>query len=221
MCTLHAWCTCYALCCTLHALKSRLGGSDKGIVLNDLALIFRFGVIFKKCFKGKFSKSNEHLWWHVDVEIADFQMLTYEWDTGAPIDVLRTGSHPCMLLYSLDELFYVYRGVGENDMDRQCVVAYEILKVASLYCMEWCGSQKKECNTLGAAYPRVNLSDMEGLEHLAWTVYDGVYMPGNPPDLTGHHDWEHIIVGTTLCLIFHGRTNDEHCKPLTVASLNA
>ena len=51
--------------CALHALKSILGGSDKGIVLNDLALIFRFGVIFKKYFKGKFSKSNEHLWQHV------------------------------------------------------------------------------------------------------------------------------------------------------------
>ena len=48
--------------CTLNTLKSVLGGSDKGIVLNDLALIFRFGVIFKKCFKGKFSKCNEHLW---------------------------------------------------------------------------------------------------------------------------------------------------------------
>ena len=77
---------------TLHALKSTLGGSGEGIVLNDLALIFRFGVIFKKYFKGKFSKSNEHLWWHVDVEIADFQTSTYERGTGAPINVLRTGS---------------------------------------------------------------------------------------------------------------------------------
>ena len=80
--------------CTSCTLKSALGGSDKGIVLNNLALIFRFGVSFKKCFKGKFSKSNEHLWQHIDVEIADFQMPTYEWDMGAPIDVLRTGSCP-------------------------------------------------------------------------------------------------------------------------------
>ena len=159
-------------------------GIDKGIVLNDLALVFRFGVIFKKCFKGKFSKSNEHLWWHVSAELAVFQMLTCEWDTGTPIDVLRTGSHLRMLLYTLDELFYVYRGVGENDVDGQHVVAYEILKVASLRCMEQCGSQKKESNTLGDAYPRVNLSDMDGLERLAWAVYDGMYMPGDPSDLT-------------------------------------
>ena len=68
--------------CTLHTLKSTLRGSDKGIVLNDLALVFRFGVIFKKCLKGKFSKSNEHLWQHVGTEIANFQMPTYEQDVG-------------------------------------------------------------------------------------------------------------------------------------------
>ena len=207
--------------CALHTLKSTLGGSNKGVVLNDLALIFRFGEIFKRHFKGKFSKSNEHLWWHVNVEIADFQTPTYEWDKGMPIDVLRTGSHPCMLLYVLDELFYVYKGVGVNDMDGQCIVAYEILMVASLCCTEQCGSQKKECNTLGAAYPRVNLSDINGLEHLTWAVYDGVYMTGDLLALTDYHDWECIITGTTLCLIFCGKTNSKHCKPSTIAFLNA
>ena len=101
----HAACLLCALC-----VKSALwvgGGDNKGVVLNDLALIFRFGVIFKKCFKGKFSKSNEHLWQHVNMVITDFQTPTYEQDTGTPIDVLRTSSHPRMLLYVLDELFYV------------------------------------------------------------------------------------------------------------------
>ena len=122
--------------CTLHTLKFALGGNGKGIVLNDLAFIFRFGLIFKKCFKGKFSKSNEHFWWHIGMEIADFQTLTYEWDMGAPINVLRTGSCKHMLLYMLDKLFYMYKGVGANDVDGQCVVAYEILKAALLHCME-------------------------------------------------------------------------------------
>ena len=90
---------------------------------------------------------------------------------------------------------------------------YKILMVASLHCTEQCSSQKKECNTLETVYARVNLSDVDGLECLAWAVYNGVYVPGDPLDLTGHHDWERIIVGTTLHLIFHRRTNDEHCKP--------
>ena len=106
-------------------------------------------------------------------------------------------------------------------MDGQRVVAYEILTVASLRCMEWHSSQKKECNTLGAAYPRVNLSDVNGLVHPAWAVYNGMYVPGDPPALTGYHNWECIFTGTTLHLIFCGKTNGEHCKPLTIASLNA
>ena len=176
--------------CTLHALKSTLGGSNKGVVLNDLALIFRFSVIFQRHFKGKFSKSNEHLWQHVNTEKANFQMPTYEWDTGAPIDVLRTASCLCMLLDMLHELFYVYRGVGVNDTDGERIVAYEILTVALLHCTEWHGSQTKECNTLGATYPRMNLSDVKCLEHLTWAVYNWVYVPGYPPALTGCHDWE-------------------------------
>ena len=158
-------------------------------MLNDLALVFRFGVIFKKHFKGKFRKSNEHLWWHVGMELANCQTPTDKWDMGMHFNVLMTGSHLRMLLYKLNELFYMYRGVGENDTDRQCVVVYEILKVVSLCCMERHGSKKEESNTLGAAYPKVNLSDVDGLEHLAWAVYDGVYVPGNLPDLTGCH-WD-------------------------------
>ena len=73
------------------------------------------------------------MWWHVNTEVTNFQMPTYERDTGAPIDVMRTGSHPCMLLYVLNEL----------NMDGQHVVAYKILMVASLYCTEWHGSQKE------------------------------------------------------------------------------
>ena len=68
-------------------------------------------------------QDNEHLWRHISAELADFQMPTYEWDTGTPIDVLRTGSHPHMLLNMLNELFYMYRGVGQNDADGQHVVA--------------------------------------------------------------------------------------------------
>ena len=89
--------------------------------------------------------------------------------------------HPRMMLYALDELFYVYRGVGTNDVDGQHIVAYEILTVVLLCCTEQCSNPKKACNTLGNAYPRVNLNGVNGLKHLAWAIYDGVYMPGNLP----------------------------------------
>ena len=103
-------------------------------------------MIFKRCFRGRFCKGNEHLWHHVNAEVVDFHTPTYERETGVAIDVLQTGSHPRMLLYMLDELFYVYKRVGVNDVDRQHVVTYEILTVALFRCTKQHGSQK-ECYT--------------------------------------------------------------------------
>ena len=71
------------------------------------------------------------------------------------------------------------------------------------------------------AYPRVDLNDVDSLEHLAWAVYDGVFLPGNPPALTGHHNWQWIIAGTMLRLIYWGATVGAHCPPCTVALHNA
>ena len=115
----------------------------------------------------------------------------------------------------------MYRGVGTNNTDGHHIVAYEILTVVSLCCTEWHSSPKKACSTLGDAYPRVNLRDVKGLEHLALAINDGVYMPCNPPVPTGHLDLEHIIVGTILLLIFHGTSSNKHSGPLMVASHNA
>ena len=140
---------------------------------------------------------------------------------GMPIDLKRTGMHPCMMLYALDELFYMFWGIGTNDIDGQHVIIYEILTLASLCCTEQCGSPKKPCNTLGDAYPRVILSNVNGLECLAWAMYDSMFVSGDPPVLTGHHDWLRIIAGTTLHLIFCRKTPSKHCEPCTVASFNA
>ena len=183
-------------------------------------MICRFDTICRRCFKGTFCKGSEHLWRHVNKDLVDFQM-PHNQEMGMPIDLRRTGTHLHMMLYTLDELFYMFQGVGANDIDRQHNIAYEILTVALLCCMEQHGSPKKPCNTLGDAYPRVVLSNMNGLECLAWAMYDGVFVPGDPPALTGHHDWSHIITGTTLHLILHGKIPSEHCEPCTVASFNA
>ena len=82
-------------------------------------------------------------------------------------------------------------------MDGQHVVTYKIFTVALFHCMEWCDSEKK-CNTLGAAYMKVKLGNVNGLECLTWAVYDGVYVPGDPPALTGYYDWEHSCRDHTL-----------------------
>ena len=61
---------------------------------------------------------------------------------------------------------------------------------------------------------------MDGLECLAWAVYDGVFLPGDPPTLIGYHDWKWIIAGTALRLIYQEKTLGVHCPPCTVMSQN-
>ena len=122
-----------------------------------------------------------------------------------------------MMLYAMDEMFHIFWGVGANDLNGKCIVAYEILALTLLCCMEWHSCTKKCCNT----YPLADLTDMDDLEPLAWVVYDSIFLPGDPPILTGHHDWLCIITEMTLCLIFHGKTMEEHCPPCTVVSFNA
>ena len=88
-------------------------------------------------------------------------MPTHDHKMGTPIDLKRTGTHPLyMMLYALDELFYMFCGIDTNDIDGQHVIAYS----------------------------RVVLSDVNSLECLAWAMYDGVFVPGDSPVLTGHHD---------------------------------
>ena len=48
-------------------------------------------------------------------------------------DVLCKGYRPKMLLYTLDELFYIYDQVKDHrDIDEKLVVVYEILSLATL-----------------------------------------------------------------------------------------
>ena len=87
--------------------------------------------------------------------------------------------------------------------------------------MERCGSEKKKDNMLGDTYLWVDFLDADGLKRLAWAVYNGVFMPGNKPALSGHYDWDRVVAGTLICLIFWGQTDTEHCGPMTIASFNA
>ena len=136
--------------------------------------------------------------------MADFHTLTFKRETGAALDMLRTSYHPRVLMYALDELFFVFKKLRANNFDMQSMVAYEILQIVSHQCMEWHGSEKKKENMLGDAYPWVDFQDADGLECLAWAVYDRVFVPGNKPALSGYYDWDHVVAGTLICLISGG-----------------
>ena len=148
----------------------------------------------------------------------DFSLLTFDIDDLSLCSIKCMGLCLKMLLYALDELFHVFSGMGTNDLDGQCIIVYEILCLASFHCTEHHG-RPKTCHKMHSeAYPRVDLNDVDGLEHLALVVYDGIFLPGNPPVLMGHHDWQWIIAGTMLRLIYQGATVGVHCPSCTIAS---
>ena len=66
----------------------------------------------------------------------------------------------------------------------------------------------------------MDFRDADGLECLAWAVYNGVFVPGNKPALSGYYNWDCVVAGTLIHLIFWEQTDKEHCGPMTVASFN-
>ena len=86
--------------------------------------------------------------------------------------------------------------------------------------MEWHdGKPKPECDTFGPAMPHINLGDVRKLERLAWAVYDGMYVPGSRPALSGPCNWV-CILNKKMTHIFHGRTLWEHYPPSTIGGAN-
>ena len=144
------------LCVHFASIEIYIRGNDQGIALSLLTLVFRFDVIFHRHFGGRFCRGSEHLWHHVNDEAMDFHTPTFQRETGAALDMLHTGYCLHVLMYMLDELFFIFKKLQANDFDAQCMMAYDILQIASCRCMEWCRSEKKKGNMLGDAYPQVD-----------------------------------------------------------------
>ena len=133
-------------------------------------------------------------------------------------DLLQTGYRPHLFLYTLDELFFIYNQLKDDDVDACSITMWEILNVAQHHCTEQRGGGKPKGHTLGDAYPHVNLQDLAGLEQLAWAVYDGMSAPGPLPEMLGCHDWDCMLAGTVIPLIYHGKTPYVHYAPCMIAA---
>ena len=86
-------------------------------------------------FKVSFSK-NEKYWCFASKNIPDFYAPTLLHEDLIPYDKKWERMWPKKLLYSLNELFQVFKEVGVNDINRQCIVAHKIVSLASLHCTE-------------------------------------------------------------------------------------
>ena len=103
----------------------------------NLISTHRFETIFHHRFKASFPNDAEKYWYFTSKNFADYYAPTLLHETLVPYNKIQEGMHPKMLLYALDELFYVFRRVGVNNIDGKCIVAYKILSLASLHCIEW------------------------------------------------------------------------------------
>ena len=162
-----------------------------------------------------FSLATEEDWKHKSDGIARFKSPTMQRSTLQNEDVLCEGYRPKMLLYALDELFYIYDQVKcHRGVDEKLVVVYEILGLATLCCMEGRGGSEKQGvpDTLSL----LNLNDTRHLECLTWAVYDGALLVGRQSELPGDHQWCTVLVGT-FKHIYKGHDDAAHCPSYTLA----
>ena len=131
-------------------------------------------------------------------------------------DVLHDGYWPKMLLYTLDELFYIFNQMKrQQGMDEKIIVAYKILCLSTLRCTKrWHGSKRKG---MPDALFLLNVNDTCHLECLAWVVYDGALLVGEWLELPGNCPWC-TVLASLYKHIYRGHKDAAHCPPYMLAS---
>ena len=149
-----------------------------------------------------------------DMGIPPFKTPTLKGTLRAE-ESMRDGYHPKILLYMLDELFYVYAQIKNSHRDDKVVLAYEILCISANRCTDRHNGIEK--TGVPDALALLNIKDTGHLEHLAWAVYDSALLVGLWPKLSGARTWCAVLAGLQRH-IYRGRDNAAHCPPQTLGS---
>ena len=128
-----------------------------------------------------------------DVGVPPFKTPTLNKGTLRATESMRDRYRPKMLLYALDELFYVYTKVKDSPQDEKVILAYEILCILSNRCTD----RHNGIEQMGIpdTLALLNIKDAQHLECLAWAVYDGTLLVGPQPKLLGPWPWCTMLVG--------------------------
>ena len=148
---------------------------------------------------GTFSLATEGLWkarvlGRRDACIPPFKTPSMDVSMLHHEDVMRDGYHPKMLLFMLDELFYIYAQIKKSQrVDEKIVIAYEILYLS----MNWCTDQQHGLEKTGVpnTLALLNVDDARHLECLVWAVYDGALLVGPWAKLPGDCPWCMVLAG--------------------------
>ena len=131
-------------------------------------------------------------------------------------DVMRDSYQPKMLLFTLDELFYIYSQIkNQQRANKKIVITYEILCLSMVQCTDW--RHWLEKTSVPDALALLNVNDARHLECLAWAVYNGALLVGPQPELPGDHPWCTVLAGLHKH-IYRGCNDTAHCPPHTLGS---
>ena len=151
-----------------------------------------------------------------DVCIPPFKMPTLNADMLCPEDTMRDGYRPKMLLFTSDELFYIYSQVKNlHRADEKIVLMYEILCIST----NWCADRRHGVEKTGVpdALALLNMNDTHHSKCLTGAVYDGALLMGLWPKLLGDRSWCTVLAGLHKH-IYRGHDDAAHCPPHTLGS---
>ena len=174
-------------------------------------------VVFHVRFDARYDASNEScLRWWINENICDFIAPTFIHGDQLQACMVRCKGHPPkVLLWIMEEFFYISHDLMEQDQDGCVVLSYELMmELEHWFRIKW-GRGIRHCHpssSSGSTPPcsREMLEhiawskpDSKTLECLVWSVYDGLLSPGPTPKLMGPESYNQV----TRCLatkVFRG-----------------
>ena len=176
-----------------------------------------FLAVFHALFDAHYDASNKSsLRWWINENIWDFIAPTFI--CGNPLQacmVQSKGHRPKVLLWIMEDFFYISHDLADQDLDGRVILCYELMMEVGYQFrikrgggMGCCHPSSSSGNTPPCTQDMLehiawNDPDSKTLEHLAWSVYDGILSPGPTPKLTGPESYNQV----TRCLaskVFRG-----------------
>ena len=165
-----------------------------------------FLAVFRVRFDVCYDVSNEScLRWWINENIWDFIAPTFiRSDPLQACTVQCEGHRPKVLLWIMEEFFYISHDLTEQDCDGRVVLSYELMMEAEHWLRIKQGGGVGCCHpssSSGSAPPcsqemlehvAWSKPDSKTLEHLVWSVYDGLLSPGPTPKLTSPKSYNQV-----------------------------
>ena len=169
-----------------------------------------FLAVFHARFDACYDTSNKScLRWWINESIQDFIAPTFICgDLLQACTVRHNGHCPKVLLWIMEEFFYISHDLMEQDHDGHVVLSYELMMEAEHWFRLKQGGgigchrpSSSSCNAPPCSQETLECiawskPDSKTLEHLVWSVYDGLLSPGPTPKLTGPKSYKQV----TRCL---------------------